>query len=225
MKMRLLAWGLALLSPVLVTCGQEDVVLPDMVGGASAGECGGWYPGGGGDAGAGDEFGIEEGKILPCLVWESAREGRQDTYINVGDVYLGAKHGETDTKAIVLVVSARNCPACGVLMSAIETMSDEFDAAGAMMVAMARRDLQGVAEEPDFPLNEAEQVLEHEGWPVDQWFVINDAEGYLERTYDVGTPWVIVVDVKSMEVRSVSNEEFSPSMAGAEKLLQFVKGF
>ena len=73
MKMRLLAWGLALLSPVLVTCGQEDVVLPDMGGGASAGECGGWYPGGGGDAGAGDEFGIEEGKILPCLVWESAQ--------------------------------------------------------------------------------------------------------------------------------------------------------
>ncbi|MCP4674231.1 MAG: hypothetical protein GY854_01670 [Deltaproteobacteria bacterium] len=225
MKTRQLACGVLSLSLVFAACGQEDVVLPDMGGGVSAGECGAWYPGGGGDAGTGDEFGIEKDKIFPCAVWESAREGGQDTYINVGDVYLGSKHAESAAKAIVIVVSARNCPTCGTLMSAIESIGDEFDAAGAMMIAMARRDLKGNPEDPDFPISEAELVLDHEGWPVEKWFVINDAEGYLERTYDVGTPWTIVVDVKSMVVRSVSNEEFSPSIAGAEKLLQFVKGF
>lgn len=209
-------------------CGQEDVVFPDSQNGGAAGMCGPWYPGGGeedGDGGTDSVYGIEEGKVFPCLVWESVRFGGADTYLNIGEEYLKAKNGLSETKALVIVVSAEHCPSCATLISALATRKDDFQEGSPLMIGMARRDLQGLPDDPDFSLDKAEQVLLSERWQGKEWFVTNDAEDYLDTVFDVGTPWIVVVEMKTMIVRSRSNEEFSPDGKGVEKLLSLIESF
>ena len=125
---------------------------------------------------------------------------------------------------MVMVIGARNCPYCASLIAAIVDRADEFDAARAMMIGMARRDQQGSPDDPDLDLDAACQVLEQEGWPMERWWAINDAEHYLPSTFDAGNPWVVVVSVSDMEVRNASSGAFSPNDEGAAALLDFVTG-
>ncbi|MBW2459410.1 MAG: hypothetical protein JRI68_33265 [Deltaproteobacteria bacterium] len=203
---------------LLTSCPQEDIELPDMGGGA-AGTCGAWYPGDCSDAGTDDCYGLAEGSIFPCAVWESARLAGDDTFINLGDVHLEAKHGTAGPKAIVIVVSAENCPSCTSLINAMTTKVTEFADAGAMMIGMARRDLLADPTNEDFDLDKAESTLRAEKWPTNDWHVINDEEDYLDTSFDVNTPWVILIGTKDMVVESAANDDFSPDPAGVTKLL------
>ena len=69
-------------------CGQDDITLPDAGSSAAVGECGAWYPGGGGDGGA--TYGFDVGDTLPCFVWESVRIGEQgdvpNAYLSMGEL-------------------------------------------------------------------------------------------------------------------------------------------
>lgn len=203
-------------------CGQEDAVFPDTGPTGSAGVCGDWYPGA--EEAAQDTYGMEEGKILPCPVWRSARLDGQDTYINIGDEYLKSSEGVGGPSSIVIVVSAERCTNCSQLILAMVKRKAEFDDAGALMIGMARRDLLGLPEDPDFDLDKAAEVLENEGWPVKTWYVINDAEHYFNTAYDEATPWTVVIDTADMVVESNSNQAFSPNDTGVDQLLEMISG-
>ena len=94
-------------------CGQDSVEWPPDQGG-SGGECGAWYPGAPSpDAGTSTDeeespYGLEEGNIFPCVVWETVRQAGEDTYINVGEEHLRVKHGASDNKALIIAVSAQS---------------------------------------------------------------------------------------------------------------------
>ncbi|MBW2276593.1 MAG: hypothetical protein JRF63_03815 [Deltaproteobacteria bacterium] len=213
---------------VIVGCGQDEAEFPDDT--TAGGECGPWYPGGGGgadagvDGGAEANYAVEEGAIFPCAVWDSAMLDGEDTFINVGQIYLEAKHGVTDTKAIVIVIGAENCPSCSTLISAMTERIPDFEAAGALMIGMARRDLQGVPEDPDFTMDKAYEVLEAEDWPVDQWYSISDEENYIPVSFDVAPPWLIIVRVSDMIVMTASNVAVSPNDDGVQDLLDYLNG-
>lgn len=224
----------ALLAVTALGCGQEDAVFPDAGAGAGSGACGPWYPGGatgdgGVDSGDPDDlpgvFGVEEGKTFPCLVWESARLDHRPTYVNMGEEYLAAAHGKTATKAIVVIVSARNCSNCATLMSAMAGRADALEEAGALPIAVARRIFMGSPEDPDLTLEEAEEALGDEGWPLDRWVVTNDEEHHLSRSFDEANPWTIVVRVRDMRVMSVSNQAFSPNDEGVRALIEYISNF
>jgi hypothetical protein len=211
---------------VFAGCGQDEVKFPDTS--AAGGECGPWYPGGGGDADAGVDGGaevdyaIEEGAIFPCAVWESAMLNGAETFINVGQIYLEAKHGQSDTRAIVIVVSARNCTNCIALINAIADRAAQFEEAGAYMIVMARRD-QYAMTDPDLTLDQAYEVAVEDGWPVESWPVINDEEYYFSSSFDNVAPWVIVVGVEEMMV-GVANTSTFVGEQGVIDLLAYLNG-
>jgi len=213
---------------LIAGCAQEDARFPDDTG-FGGGECGAWYPGGGGadagvDGGAEADYAVEEGAIFPCAVWESAMLDGQETFINVGQVHLEAKHGATEHKSIVVIVSAEECPACVELIGNMIERKDEFDAAGAFMIAMARRSLHGAADDPDFDLEKAYDVLQHEDWPVESWHVINDEEDYLPLAVDDGPPWKIIISVEDMVVQVMSNITFGTKESGVSEMLDYLNG-
>ncbi|HUT76495.1 MAG TPA: hypothetical protein VM285_02350 [Polyangia bacterium] len=216
--------SMMIVAVALAACGQREAVFPDAGGSFFGGTCGPGYPGGdAADAGADTEYAVEEGATFPCALWESARLAGGDIFINVAQVFLEAKHGVTDDKALVIVVSARNCGPCQALTDALAARRADLEAAGAFVVGMARSDLQAPTE-PYFDLDEAYETMEDEGWPVEYWHVINDAEGYLPATFDSGTPWVVVADLSDMEVLAASNTAFSPNASGVEALISLVQG-
>ena len=96
----------------------------------------------------------------------------------------------------------------------------DFGDAGAVMIGMARRNLTGDPAEEDFDLDKAEVTLRAEKWPADDWYVINDAEDYLDTSFDVNTPWVILIGAKDMVVRSAANDRFTANPDGVEELLE-----
>jgi hypothetical protein len=209
---------------LLGACGQREAEFPDAGGGLFGGVCGPGYPGSGEtDAGADVEYAVEQGATFPCALWESARLAGQDTFINVAQLFLEAKHGVTGHTALVIVVSARNCGPCQALTDALASRREDLEAAGAFVVGMARSDLQAPTE-PYFDLDEACETMEDEGWPVDHWPVINDAEGYLPAAFDSGTPWIVVADLSEMAVLAASNTAFSPNAEGVEALISLVQG-
>lgn len=215
----------AILVLSIAGCGQEDLVFPDSGVASGQGECGAAYATA--ESTGGEEgtcFCIQEEGIFPCLVWESARQNGQDIYISAEQIYLDAKHGLTDTRSLIIVVSAENCSTCAIVISALKNRAAEFEAAGAYMMAMARRSLTGSTEDPDFDLDKAELVLARESWPL-TWPITNDEEGYLSRTFDTATPWIIVVDVSDMRVKVASNQRFTPDPSGVEELLSYIKEF
>ncbi len=207
----------------LVSCGQDEVEWPEDMG-TSGGQCGAWYPGGGADAGADDVYGVEEGKVFPCVVWESARLNSEDTFINFGDVYLEAKHGMTDYRAIVIIISAKNCTGCTELIYSMEKQAAAFEDAGALLIGMARRDLNGLPSEPDFSLDQAEDTLRYENWKLDEWYVTNDPEHHFSEKYDTDNPWTVIISTKDMLVRSLSNNAFGTRPEGVEDMLSFIRG-
>lgn len=212
----------------LISCGQDEVKFPDME--TKGGVCGEWYPGdyGSPDAGVDQEeyleaiFAVEEGAIFPCAVWESARLANEDMFINVGQIYLEAKHGVIESRSIVIVISAEHCPTCSVLISAMAKRVSDFEDAGALMIGMARRNLIASPDNPDFNLEKACEVLEDEGWSKENWYCINDEEDYLPTTFDTAVPWVVVVSVKDMMVHVVSNQIYQPNEKGVQDLLDFL---
>jgi hypothetical protein len=212
---------------VIAGCGQDEVTFPE--GTTAGGECGAWYPGGGGadagvDGGAeASPYAVEEGAIFPCAVWDSAMLAGEDTFIDIGHAYLEVEHSQADYKSLVIVISARNCSSCEELTTAIATRKDDFDSAGAFMVSMARRDLQD-ADAPDFSIEEAYDVVEAEGWPVESWPVTNDQEGYLPREFDSGNPWLVIVSFTDMVVRIRSNLAFYPDEDGVAEMLDYLNG-
>ena len=110
---------------------------------------------------------------------------------------------------------------CAALSSAIVERRDDLEQAGAYMIGMARTDLQAPTE-PYFDLDHAYEVLADEGWPVADWVVINDAEGYLPAELDSGTPWIIVVELATMEVLVASNLAFPPNESGVADLVDYL---
>lgn len=205
-------------------CGQDEVELPEAA--VAGGVCGTWYPGGSADAGvdAGGEadYAVKAGAIFPCAVWESARVNGQDIYVNVGSVYLDAKHGMSDTRSFVVVVSAKNCQSCITLINAIAARKEEFEEAGAYMIVMARRDQYAMGD-PDLSLDEAYAVAVEDGWPVESWPVINDEEYYFSSEFDTVAPWVVVVSVSDMVVQVRDTTSFVGE-EGVVALLNYLDG-
>lgn len=215
---------LVVAAATLGACGQREAEFPDGGGGFFGGACGPGYPGSGeADAGAEVEYAVAEGAVFPCALWESARLDGQDTFINVAQVFLEARHGVTAHKALVIVASARNCGPCQALTDALAARRADVEAAGALMIGMARTDLQAPGA-PYFDLDEACETMDHEGWPMQHWHVINDAEGYLPAQLDSGTPWIVVVGLAGMEVQVVSNTAFTPNAEGVGNLISLIQG-
>ncbi|MFO8071935.1 MAG: hypothetical protein R6V85_08670 [Polyangia bacterium] len=202
-------------------CGQRQADWPDS-GASAGGICGPWYPGGD-DAGAGGGYAVDQGATFPCAVWESARLAGEDTFFNVGQLYLETVHGQRDDKALLIAVSARNCQPCAALIEQLAARADQIEAAGAVVLGMSRTDLQA-PDEPYLDLDEAYQALADEGWPVDRWIALNDAEGYLPARFDTGTPWIVVVRLDEMRVVSASNLEFPSNEDGVQQLIDFISG-
>ena len=214
-----------LLAALALGCGQDEVTFPECDN--AGGVCGPAYPGGaaeadaGVDGGAEIEYAVEPDAIFPCAVWESARLNGQDIYVDASQVYLDAKHGLSDTRSLVIIVSARNCQSCLVLINAIAPRADEFDDAGAYMIMMARKD-QYDLDGPDLTLDEAYAVAEHDSWPVERWPVINGEEYFLSTEFDDIAPWFVIVGVKDMVVRVKDPYAFTTDANGVSDLLDYL---
>ena len=187
-----------LVCTALFGCGQENLVLPPSA--ETSGACGAWYPNG--EADAGDVYAYEEGKTLPCDVFESARLDGTDTYISVGSLYLDAVHGVSEARSAVFVISAENCPSCGVLVQELAAEADRIEAAGAQLFDVTFCDNTDRTD-CDFDLNRAVDAATAEGWLVDRWPVTNDAEGHLKNLFKDTFPTVIVARLSDIQVVSV----------------------
>lgn len=201
-------------------CGQDGVVFPD--GGST--ECGAWYPGSGSDAGTENEIGLKKGNVFPCVVWESARIDKSDTYINIGEEYLKAKHNSDNTnRAIVFFVSADNCPNCVLLSNKIAGSAQELTEAGARLIGVAYTDAGNASVQ--LSLEEAESILEHEQWPM-QFPVANDQEENL-RGVSQFFPQLIVVRMSDMKIYTVGDGDFGGNngYASADELVAAIQGF
>ena len=200
---------------LLGACDQSTVHFADESSGNGA--CGPWYPGGG-DLDSGPGFDIEEGAVFPCLVWESVRQHKEDTWLNIGDVYLSAKHGDISAKALVIVKVGLSCAGCHDLVVALSKRQADLEPVAAMLALT-----HGDAFYPDIaPLAEVESVIvDDEGWPA-QWYLTNDAENHFSDSRLVGIPWVTVVSLKDMRVISSSNSRFAAS--NVDELIALIKG-
>jgi hypothetical protein len=181
----------------LLGCGQSEMVIPDSA--SWNGACGEWYPGG---QDTSSSYAFSQDEILPCAVFESARLEGEDTYINVGDFYLDAKHGLSDRTAAVFVVGAENCPSCAVLIQDLVDRADEIDDAGAVMIDATFCDNLDHTD-CNFDLDRAEAVALSEGWPGERWLITNDEEGYIRPLYQDSFPTIITARLSDMKVVSV----------------------
>jgi hypothetical protein len=137
---------------------------------------------------------MEVGAVFPCLAWETVRMDRRDTYFNVGELFLQAKHGVTPVTAMVVVLVGANCAGCRELVGAISERAQQF-AATAFMIGVCRDDTSSGT-----TIDQVEEVLlENDGWPQG-WMITNDAEGHLSSDEFSGVPWVFVVELASMKV-------------------------
>jgi len=187
----------------LVSCGQDEISLPDA-GGGSTSLCGDWYPGATADGGA---FDFAEGGTLACHVWDSVRRDGNDGYLHLGDLYLAAAHGEVSYRSVVFVFSARNCPTCHELISALAERKSDLEAANGLFVGVARTDLLDPGSRLDLATAET-VLLDEDGWPA-SWMLTNDAEDHFPTTVDEFTPWVAVVRLSDMRIQVLSNERFA----------------
>ena len=205
-------WVWLLPAALLVACDQTDVELPHSE--TVTGECGAWYPGGD-DAEA--DYEIVEGGTFPCLVWESVRDDHEDTWLNIGELYLGAEHGAHDDKALVIALTGADCTGCVELTTALGEREAEFDAV-AEMLAICHGYLWS---NELFTLDETEEaLLEEGGWPT-AWPVTNDAELHMPVEQFNGLPWTVVVRLSDMEVVVSSNLVYSAS--NVDELLALVE--
>jgi hypothetical protein len=212
----------AIAAVAAAACGQDDVTLPEM----SAGACGPWYASSDGDAEA--IFVFSEGQTCPCFVWESVRLGPQgvepNTYINLGEVYLPAKHGNSqalaskwgveEARALVLAVSAEGCSNCPTVLGDIAAKKSEFEDAGALMMGVCRHTMSD--QEEVLPLEDADQVLvSTDSWP-EVWHRTNDAEKHLPLINEY--PQAAVIRLSDMKVI-----EFPAASMDADYLLALVQ--
>jgi hypothetical protein len=196
---------------IVSACGQDNITLPDGGGGGTTGECGSWYPGGGGDAGGDYQF--AEGSTLPCFVWESVRIGPKgaepNTYINVGELYLMAKNNDStmlqakfgidEARALVVAVSAEECSNCPVLMGKLAELEDDLEALGAVMVGVCRHNFFDTSMETNLTMEEADEVLLNEdGW-LEDWHRTNDAERHMDLADGI-YPKLAVIRLSDMKV-------------------------
>jgi hypothetical protein len=206
---------------VFLSCGQQEVLLPENPDCSAGTSCGSWYPTSGSDGGA---AGFDEGETFPCLVWESARQNGGDTFLNVGEEYLKAKHSKSTIRAMVLILSAGGCPSCTSLIYAMQKRIADFEAKGALVVGIIWRDLSGA--DLDYDLDKAEETLvEQEFWPAANWPLTNDEEEHLRDPFQEGFPRILVIQMADMQVRSASTTAFSPDDQGVSDLLQFLSDF
>ena len=103
-------------------------------------------------------------------------------------------------------------------MEDVNDLVDAFDEAGTLFIGAAWCDNTDL-NDCDFTLDEAELVLESEGWPVDHWPVTNDIEGHLRFGFGDAFPSAIVIRLANMKVRLVDT---APS---ADALLELVQSF
>jgi len=208
--------ALAMIALGLSSCGQDQIDWPSGDGGTCGAECGSWYPRP--DAtGKGKAYRIEKDYVAACLVWQKALRGDDQTYLSLGELYLKATREKNAAKTLLIFVSARNCPQCKTLAEAINARKDEFDAAGAVMVAGAASDIQDPS--VHLTLDEADRLLIEEGWPKD-WYRINDEEKFLEKFYNPA-PWIIVIDLSRMKVLEASWDRFTAD--NVDDLLNFLE--
>jgi hypothetical protein len=210
---RLIISTLALLNGL--SCGQDDLDIPEP---KAVGACGDYYPGAGSDDTSENELKIEEGKIFPCIAFETARLAGEDTYIHIADEYLKAKHGVTGYRSIIIVVSADRCPGCAALMEEVNERAEEFEAAGTLFIGAVWCDNLDL-DDCDFDIDKTEIVLESEGWPLDKWPITNDEEEHLRKEFGEVYPSVIVTRLNDMRVMLI---DYGPS---ADTLLELVETF
>ena len=194
---------LSVASVVVLACDQSMVQFPDADGGDQS--CGSWYPGS--EADSGIEYAIETDAIFPCLVWESVRRNHEDTWLNIGELYLSAKHGEISAKALIIAKVGVSCVACHYLVVELGNARQRLEP-HAVMVALTH----GNAIYPEvISLDEAESIIvAQEGWPAN-WYLTNDLENHFSESEFVGIPWVTVVNLETMRVLNSSNSTFSAS--------------
>ena len=189
---------------VAISCDQQEAVFPEDLGGGN--QCGPWYAGGSVDeAQEAPVYELAEDATLPCFVWTSVRKDNTDTRLNVGELYLDVADGIETRKAMVLLISGAQCPACGELIAGMMEHKQELDEL-AVMVALNRGE---PALDLVYDLDDAVDVLvEQEGWPTD-WYVTNDVENNIDDYQSF--PWVAVVRLSDMQVVSLSNSSYHGS--------------
>lgn len=209
------------LALVFLSCGQQEVLLPENPDCSKGSNCGAWYPTAESDGGA---AGFDEGETFPCLVWESVRQNGGDTFLNVGEEYLKAKHSKSAIRSMVLILSAGGCPSCTSLIYAMQKRIADFEASGALVIGIIWRDLSGA--DLDYDLDKAERILvEQEFWPAASWPLTNDEEEHLRDQFQEGFPRILVIQLPAMQVKSASTTAFSPDDEGVSDLLQFLSAF
>jgi hypothetical protein len=193
-------------------CGQEGVIFPDS--GTCEIDCetdtsvdaSFAYPPG--------PYGIAQGKTFPKVSW-SSRLNREDVVFTSQEAY----EQRDEKKALVIVVSARNCPACAELIMAISPKEAEYESV-AVMVGMCFTELGGDGE--DLTLNEAEIImLFDDQWP-EKWFITNE-HGEMPSDAEEGFPSVTVVRLSDMEVIEDVTIGFYIAEKGAEQLLDKIR--
>jgi hypothetical protein len=188
-------------------CQQQEAKISDVLGGAS-GDCGPWYAQGEGAADGGTVYAIDEGATFPCAVWTSVRKEGEDTWFNVGELYLEAKNGLTDKKALLLFISGQECPACFSMIEGINERKADLEAI-AEIIAVNRGE---PALELVYDLDEAVDVMSDQGWPSD-WPITNDVEDYVLGFENF--PWIVLVRLSDMQVIEMSNDKYSSSNVSA----------
>lgn len=178
-------------------CGQDALNLPPS---NASGSCGEWYPESA--TASEDVYGFEAEKTLPCVVFERARLGDADTFIDLNNIYLTAAYGQADVTSIAFVIGAENCSSCAVLIRDMAENADRIDAAGAVMINVTFCDNTDRTD-CDFDLDKAVSTAEGEGWPGDRWWITNDENGYIKSLYRDSFPTVIVGRISDMQVISV----------------------
>jgi hypothetical protein len=143
--------------------------------------------------------------------------------VSVGEEYLKAKHGMTDKRAIVIVISARDCPNCEELIGAMNTRVQDFEQAGAFAVAAAYTSSSDPSVDLDVD-NAAAVLYGLDHWPMEAWPITNDQEGYLRGLGEF--PQLIVVRMSDMAIHTLSIGAFgSNGYANADELLDTIKSF
>lgn len=216
---------------IFSACGQDNITLPDGGGGGTIGECGSWYPGGGGDAGADYQF--AQGFTLPCFVWESVRIGpvgaEPNTYLNIGDLYLMAKNDDTamlqakfgidEARALVVAISSEQCTNCPVLMGALAAAQDQLETLGAVMVGVCRHNFFDTSMETILTMEEADTVLlDDDGW-LEDWHRTNDVERHMDLSDGI-YPKLAVIRLSDMKVVEIGTGADYPTVDPLITILQ-----
>ncbi len=206
-------WLILLFLITSLGCGQSEIVLPSF---NENGFCGSWYPEG--DKENAEVYAFKNNQTLPCAVFESVSLNGENTYLNLGGIYLDVVHRKSDARHLVFVISADRCPSCSVLIHKLAAAADEIENAKTIMINITFCDNINRTD-CDFTIERAVTAAQGEGWPINRWYVTNDAEDNLRSMYRDSFPTVIVARISDMKVVSVDR---SPN---AEDLIEMLSSF